>query len=125
MAEVTSATNRAAATISAPGDERVGDAAALDARRADEERAAELAEVGEELRQRRELRRLDRLGLALVDEADAVGLEAHDDGDIRRQGRAGHDERDGRQLRVVRAVGGHDHELLLICHVEAPFRAVT
>ena len=96
--------------------ERVFEPAALHAWRADEQRAAELPEVVEELGQWREAGRFDGCRLPLVDEADPIGLEADDDVDVGGEGGAAHDERDRRLLRLPGTVGGHDHELLALGH---------
>ena len=88
MAEVTSATKRAAATISAPAMSASAMPRLLTHGEQTRSVAAQLPEVVDELRERRELGASTVSGLALVHEADAVGLEAHDDGDVRRQGGA-------------------------------------
>ena len=100
MAEVTSATKRAAATTSAPAMS----ASAMPRLLTHGEQtrsvppsswksAMSFASGGNS-------GGLDGLRLALVDETDAVGLEADDDGDVRGQGGAAHDERDRRPLRI-------------------------
>ena len=117
MAEVISATNRAAATISAPSTR----SSSLRPRLLTHgEQTSSLPPSSldrlEQAAERRELRRGHRLGDALLDEQAAVALKAHHDVDVRRDGGTRHRERDGRELRLFRAVRDHDHELLLDCH---------